>query len=177
VDEAAIVDHIRKTYPDADILTAGSGTFFSLDPEKHWPNFVTLVTSDEYDLASNLSRPGVYRLNIGLSKQTFDGLVSAITDPDYAALDRVMPHPVYALQHWVSILNPTEATFDSIVKPLLDEAHAAASRDPGTSWPSRSDDAPDSAGNVESAQSNANVVWNLGLGETDAEYSVTRRAA
>jgi len=25
VDEAAIVDHIRKTYPDADILTAGSG--------------------------------------------------------------------------------------------------------------------------------------------------------
>jgi len=128
VDEAAIVDHIRKTYPDADILTAGSGTFFSLDPEKHWPNFVTLVTSDEYDSASNLSRPGVYRLNIGLSKQTFDGLVSAITDSDYAALDRVMPHPVYALQHWVSILNPTEATFDSIVKPLLDEAHGRVAR-------------------------------------------------
>ena len=89
---------------------------------------MTLVTSDEYDLASNLSRPGVYRLNIGLSKQTFDGLVSAITDPDYAALDRVMPHPVYALQHWVSILNPTEATFDSIVKPLLDEAHGRVAR-------------------------------------------------
>ena len=89
---------------------------------------MTLVTSDEYDSASNLSRPGVYRLNIGLSKQTFDGLVSAITDPDYAALDRVMPHPVYALQHWVSILNPTEATFDSIVKPLLDEAHGRVAR-------------------------------------------------
>jgi len=89
---------------------------------------VTLVTSDEYDSASNLSRPGVYRLNIGLSKQTFDGLVSAITDPDYAALDRVMPHSVYALQHWVSILNPTEATFDSIVKPLLDEAHGRVAR-------------------------------------------------
>ena len=69
-----------------------------------------------------------FRLNIGLSKQTFDGLVSAITDPDYAALDRVMPHPVYALQHWVSILNPTEATFDSIVKPLLDEAHGRVAR-------------------------------------------------
>jgi len=89
---------------------------------------VTLVTSDEYDSASNLSRPGVYRLNIGLSKQTFDGLVSVITDPDYTALDRVMPHPVYALQHWVSILNPTEATFDSIVKPLLDEAHGRVAR-------------------------------------------------
>ena len=58
VDEAAIIDYIRETYPDVDILTAGSGTFFSLDPEKHWPNFATLVTSDEYDSASTLSRPG-----------------------------------------------------------------------------------------------------------------------
>ena len=39
-----------------------------------------------------------------------------------------MPHPVYALQHWVSILNPTEATFGSIVKPLLDEAHGRVAR-------------------------------------------------
>jgi len=52
-----------------------------------------------------------------------------------------------------------------------------SSSDGKIDWPPRKDDAPDSAGSVESAQSNANVVWNLGLGETDAEYSVTRRAA
>ena len=73
MDEAAIIDYIRKTYPDADILTAGSGTFFSLDPDKHWPNFATLVTSDDYDSASNLSRSGIYRLNIGVSTATFGG--------------------------------------------------------------------------------------------------------
>lgn len=50
---------------DADILTTGSGTFFSCDPEKHWPNFATLVTSDEYDTASHLDRPDVYRFARG----------------------------------------------------------------------------------------------------------------
>jgi hypothetical protein len=100
LDEASIIRYIAETYMDADILTAGSGTFFSCDPENHWPNFATLVTSDEYDSASNLDRPGVYRLNIGVSKATFDSVVGSMSNPDYTALDRLMPHPVYALQHW-----------------------------------------------------------------------------
>jgi Family of unknown function (DUF6194) len=128
VHEASIITYIRETYPDADILTAGSGTFFSCDPDKHWPNFATLVTSDEYDSASKLDRPGVYRLNIGVSKATFDSLVGSASHPDYTVLDQVVPHPVYALQHWVSVLNPTAATFDSVVKPLLDEAHERVAR-------------------------------------------------
>ncbi len=43
--------------------------------------------------------------------------------PDYAALDRVMPHPVYAAQSWVCVLNPSPETFEAI-KPLLAEAYA-----------------------------------------------------
>jgi len=35
---------------------------------------------------------------------------------------------VYAMQHWISILNPSEATFDKVVKPLLDEAHERVAR-------------------------------------------------
>ena len=123
MDEASIVSYIADTYPDVDILTAGSGTFFSCEPERHWPNFATLVTSDEYDAFSNLARPGVYRLNIGLSKATFESVGGSVSDHDYTALDRLMPHPVYALQHWVCILNPSEETFDTVVKPLLDEAY------------------------------------------------------
>ena len=128
MNDAAITKYIVDTYPDADVISAGSGTFFSCDPEKHWPNFATLVTSDEYDSASDLNRPGVYRLNIGLSKHTFDSLVGSLTETDYTVLDRIIPHPVYAQQHWVSILNPTETTFDSIVKPLLEEAHTRVAR-------------------------------------------------
>jgi hypothetical protein len=78
--------------------------------------------------ASDLNRPGVYRLNIGVSKATFERVVGSNRDPDYTALDQLMPHPVYAMQHWVSILNPSEATFDKIVKPLLDEAHGRVAR-------------------------------------------------
>jgi len=140
MDEAAIVRYIAGSYPDADVLTAGNGTYFSCDAEKHWPNFATLVTSDEFDgetdekgtwiprSFSQLGRPGVYRLNIGLSKATFDAIIAGATDTDYTAFDRVMPHPVYATQHWVCILNPSEATFDAVVKPLLDEAHERIAR-------------------------------------------------
>ena len=128
VDDASILRYIAQTYPDADIFTAGSGTFMSCDGEKHWPNFATLVTSDEYDPASDLDRPGVYRLNIGVSKATFERVVGSNPNPDYTALDQLMPHPVYAMQHWVCILNPSEATFDKLVKPLLDEAHERVAR-------------------------------------------------
>ena len=128
MDEAAIVDHIRNTYPDADILTAGSGTFFSLDPEKHWPNFVTLVTSDEYDSASNLSPPAVYRLNIGVGRATFERLVGSMVEPDHVALDTLLPHPVYAKQRWIAILNPSRRTFDEVVKPLVAEAYERLAR-------------------------------------------------
>ncbi len=46
---------------------------------------------------------------------------------DFAALDKLIPHPVYGRNHWVSVLNPSESTFESI-KPLLHEAHAIAMR-------------------------------------------------
>jgi hypothetical protein len=38
-----------------------------------------------------------------------------------------MPHPVYAPQSYVSVLNPGPSTFERI-KPLLEEAYAAAVR-------------------------------------------------
>ena len=126
-DHDALVDHITTAFTDVDVVTAMGATFFSLDREKHWPNFATIVTTDEHDVGapSNLdARPMVYRLNIGLSRATFDRLVGGATEPDFAALDRLLPHPVYAAQHWVSILNPSASTFETVVEPLLREAHA-----------------------------------------------------
>jgi len=37
----------------------------------------------------------------------------------------LMPHPVYGKSHWISVLNPGEATFER-VKPLLGEAYEIA---------------------------------------------------
>jgi len=36
-----------------------------------------------------------------------------------------MPHPVYGRNHWVCVLNPSEATFETL-KPLLREAYDRA---------------------------------------------------
>jgi len=131
-DRDAMIRLIRETWPDAIVATIESAAFFSLD-EKHWPNFATVVWTDEHDegAPSKLSRPGVYRVNIGVGKETFQRLVGSVTEPDYAALDRVLPHPVYAKQLWISILNPSEATVEKTVMPLLTEAHdrLAAQRD------------------------------------------------
>ena len=123
-DPAEITRWITETYPETVVAEAMGATFFSLD-ERHWPNFATIVTTDEHDTGtpSNLSRPGVFRLNVGVGKATFERLVGSISDPDYAALDRIVPHPVYAKQRWIAILNPSRRTFDDIVKPLIAEAH------------------------------------------------------
>jgi hypothetical protein len=47
------------------------------------------------------------------------------TGHDFTVLDQLIPHPVYATQSWVSVLNPSAATFEA-VRPLLDEAYGLA---------------------------------------------------
>jgi hypothetical protein len=124
-DPEAITRILLERYPDTVIAQAMGATFFSLDAS-HWPNYATIVTTDEHDegAPSNLSaRPGAFRLNMGLGRASYDRLVAGVNDPDYAAFDRFVPHPVYARQRWVSIVNPSDATFRDHVLPLLDEAH------------------------------------------------------
>jgi predicted DNA-binding protein (MmcQ/YjbR family) len=68
----------------------------------------------------------VWRLNIGVSKETFDSLFPGDNSThDFTALDRLIPHPIYGRNHWVSVLNPSDATFASL-RPLLDEAYRIA---------------------------------------------------
>jgi hypothetical protein len=122
--------YILETFPDTIVAAIEGGTFYSVDP-RNFPNFATVVTSDAFDRASNLSRDGVFRLNIGLNLDTFDRLVGEIPaddTTDYTVLDALLPHPDYARQHYVSILNPSAATFEDTIRPLLDEAHARVKR-------------------------------------------------
>jgi hypothetical protein len=135
--EASIVAHITTAFAGVETTEAMGATFCFVGDERMMP-FATLVTSDEHDDASDLHRPGVFRLNIGVGKGTFEslfgplpkggGAYEAIAGFDYAALDRVMPHPVYGRQYWVCVLNPSEGTFEARVKPLLAEAYARAAR-------------------------------------------------
>jgi hypothetical protein len=123
-DPEAITRAILERYPETVVAEALGATFFSLD-EKHWPNYATIVTTDEHDegTPSDLARCGIFRLNIGVSRETFERLVGSIESPDYAAFDRILPHPVYAKQRWIAILNPSDATFRDVLLPLIAEAH------------------------------------------------------
>ncbi len=94
-DPESIVRYIRETYPETAVLESGGTWFFSLDPERHFPNYATIVTNNDYDDGSDLDRAGVYRLNLGLSRATFERLVGDALDPaappDYTALDTAPP--------------------------------------------------------------------------------------
>ena len=139
MDDAAVSEYITGTFDGVETVTANGDTFFFYDPTKMMP-FATLVRSNFNDAASDLDRPGVYRLNVGVSKATFTGLFGerpALPDDaeaptespyDFAALDTLLPHPVYGRMYWVCILNPSAATFEATIQPLLAEAYATAVR-------------------------------------------------
>jgi hypothetical protein len=140
VDQAEIIRYVTSTFGnDVDVVTGAEGiaagdTFFIYDPRRDLTDkqrfpFATIVTRDygDFDNRSRLDRAGVYRLNVGVSRETFRSLFPAAPAPtlDYTALDTLIPHPVYASQSYVSVLNPSSETFEA-VKPLLDEAYAIA---------------------------------------------------
>jgi len=63
-------------------------------------------------------------LNLGVDRETFERVAAKTgSDPDYTQFDRVMPHPVYAAQRWICIVNPSEASFRDVVVPHLTDAH------------------------------------------------------
>ncbi len=145
MDQDAIIQYIADTFTGVEIVRPtdgpGAGDSFvfydprhDLDPARRLP-LATIVTKDygDFDNTSRLNRPDVFRLNIGISRDTFQALFGfppseALTrsgDYNFAALDRLMPHPVYAEQSYVCILNPSAETFET-VKPLLAEAYNRA---------------------------------------------------
>jgi hypothetical protein len=133
MDETSITQYITDTFSGVDVVVADGNMFFMYDPDGMFP-IATLMTNDINDQASNLDRPGVFRLNIGIGKQTYHALLGSPparpgasgiveTGHDFTALDQLMPHPVYANMYWVCVLNPSAATFQTVVQPLLAEAY------------------------------------------------------
>ena len=108
-----------------------SGYIFFFVGDDHLVPFVTIAHSDnDFDSVSNLNREGVFRINIGVSRETFESLLadSIAENVDYSALDVFLPHQEYSKQHFVCILNPSQENAE-LTKNLMVEAHSiAASR-------------------------------------------------
>lgn len=84
------------------------------------------------DNASNVNRDGIYRLNLGISKDSFIALFGEIpkrpsagktinTGHNFQKLDTIMHHPVYGWMSWIAIHNSGKQTFE-ILKPLINES-------------------------------------------------------
>src|SRR5688500_16491271 len=116
MDQADIIRYITDTYTGVELLQptdgpgAGDNFFYAPAPgavgDSNRLPFATMVTKDygDFDNLSQLDRPDVFRLNIGISRTTFRSFLNhpptAVATQsagyDFAALDRLMPHPVYA---------------------------------------------------------------------------------
>jgi hypothetical protein len=106
---------------------AWGDTFFYYEPEgetdRMFP-FATIVTKDYpgFDESSDLDRPDVYRLNMSVGRDRFQNLfgfppaefAEHRDEFDYAVLDRLLPHPAYGQQGWVSVLVPGAHTEDQV---------------------------------------------------------------
>ena len=156
--------YINDTFDGVAAVEHDGDTFLTYDPagdlpaDRWWP-FATIVTGDRYDSVSALDRPGAYRLNLGLTRATYVSLFGAaptrrdehgvlLTGADYAATDTLLPHPIYASQYWVCVVNPGGASWDT-VRELLAEAHGFAARkyaNNRTRQAASPAEAPDSAG-------------------------------
>ena len=90
----------------------------------------------ENDKASGLNRKNIFRVNLGLRKETFIKLFGEIParpaagktvdmNYDFEKTDEILPHPVYAWMGWISILNPDKKTADTLV-PFINEAYSYA---------------------------------------------------
>ena len=90
----------------------------------------------ENDKSSRLDREGVYRVNLGLRRETFRRLFGPLPQRppkggvvelscDFTAPDALLPHPVYAWMGWACALNPSPRTFEAL-KPLIEESYEYA---------------------------------------------------
>lgn len=129
LDEQGITEYILHTFDGVESTQNFGYTFFFYGTERMLPFATIASTGNEYEHISQLDRPGVFRLNLGVSKTTFQALFGTdkvdVSTYDFTALDMIMPHPDYAAQSFLCVLNPSDATFQTL-QPLLAEAYSLA---------------------------------------------------
>jgi hypothetical protein len=104
VNEAEISRYITETGESVDVVTDSGNSFFynpdmNVAPDHRFP-FVTLVTSDLYDQFCYLSRPSIFRLNIGIGKQTFRSLSTSKGNLRFPSYDKCKTNATVSRVRW-----------------------------------------------------------------------------
>jgi len=137
-----IIEYLLAEYGGTTVVSAWGESSIFYNPQKKLPRGVYFATVKEKngdnDKASNLDREGVFRFNIGTSKERYQENFGSLParpskggviqgEWDFSILDKVMPHPVYGWMGWISVNNPTNKTFQSL-GPAVDAAYEKAVR-------------------------------------------------
>jgi len=132
-DPAMLADRILAL-PGVEQVVASEDRFYYVGPDRRQP-FATIVEHDVpgFDEASQLERPGVFRLNLDLGRAEFEKLFGFPpkdfdehkAEFDFARLDTFVPHPGYALYGFGSIVMPGPQMLPEIDR-LLAIAHTRA---------------------------------------------------
>ena len=114
------------------------GVFYNPDGKLKRGIYILTVKEKDgaNDKSSKLDRKDVYRVNLGIRRNSFSKIFGAIParpakgcvvnmDYDFSSINTLLPHPVYAWMGWICILNPSKECFDEL-KPLIQEAYACA---------------------------------------------------
>jgi hypothetical protein len=129
-----IIDYCLSHFEDVVLVDSWGEKGMFYNPNKTLKRGVYVLTIKEKDgdndKSSMLNRENIYRINIGLKKETFIQKFKYIPkrpvagetvkmDFDFTAVDTIMPHPVYAWMGWICVLNPTQKTlqeFELLIK-------------------------------------------------------------
>lgn len=131
-----ITEYMLKTYPGVKVSRNWGEKGLFYNPNNALPKGIYVLTFKEkdgpHDKASSLDRTNHYRLNLGISKESFRSMFGAVparpaagevvaSGHDFKQIDTIMPHPVYGWMAWIAVINPSAATFAKL-QPLIDES-------------------------------------------------------
>ncbi len=135
-----ILDYCLKEFKDTVLVNSWGENGIFYNPGQKLKRGIYVLTvkekDGENDQSSCLNREKIYRVNFGVRKNTFAQMFGAVPKRpgkggivdmayDFAEINQIMPHPIYAWMGWMCVLNPSEATFEQL-KPLIREAYEYA---------------------------------------------------
>ena len=135
-----IITEVQKRHPGLVVNQNWGETGLFYNPQNQLSKGIYLLTFKEKDgkndRSSCLNREGIFRMNLGISKNTFlqhfgripkrpeaGGIVDL--EYDFSKSDTLLPHPIYIWMAWVCVLNPSEKTFRDLI-PLIEEGYSLA---------------------------------------------------